>query len=447
MYFKIIRSCLLFSFFLLAIQGFSQDILFFKTLDSGSLAKRVDSTTGFRFNIKFNHDMLLAENNNEFRISLPTGFNSVKDAVIRKTKQEQTPNQFAWYGEIKNEPGSFVLLTLVGKIVTGQIRTQDHKLYRINYIGNNLHEIIEIRHRFFKEDKILPYYEHDPERAIMLRRIQESCCDTTIDVMIIYTKTSRIAAGGNDTNAILSEIYHCVNLTNESFLKSGIYLKLSLVHTAEEDYSETTNVVTDWKRLKDKTDGILDDIHTLRDNHAADLVGLFIETAYVYEGIAEPMDPVSAAFEDSAFFVVERFPASSNYVFPHEIGHLMGARHDCNADPINTPFPYGHGHTTSIFRTIMSVATGVPRIEYWSNPNITYTSGSISRATGTNSGSCQAFDAQTLNNTKNIVSKFRCTQNCETKIAQKFPWWVYLIFATITLLLLYILFRKKDSDK
>jgi hypothetical protein len=65
----------------------------------------------------------------------------------------------------------------------------------------------------------------------------------------------------------------------------------------------------------------------------------------------------------------------------HELGHNLGAQHDpVNAQtPSQALFPYAFGHfVTGSFRTIMSYSTecggefGCPRIDHFSNPNVTF---------------------------------------------------------------------------
>ena len=58
----------------------------------------------------------------------------------------------------------------------------------------------------------------------------------------------------------------------------------------------------------------------------------------------------------------------------HEIGHIIGARHDLNMDTTMSPFPYGHGFVNGTkWRDIMSYKEscgGCPRLPVWSSPKL-----------------------------------------------------------------------------
>ena len=66
--------------------------------------------------------------------------------------------------------------------------------------------------------------------------------------------------------------------------------------------------------------------------------------------------------------------AAATYSLAHEIGHLIGARHDLNLDKNMTPFPYGHGYVNGTkWRDIMSYKEscgGCPRLPVWSSPTV-----------------------------------------------------------------------------
>ena len=77
---------------------------------------------------------------------------------------------------------------------------------------------------------------------------------------------------------------------------------------------------------------------------------------------------------DEAFAVVHHECAATTYSVAHEIGHIIGARHDLNLDKMMTPFPFGHGYVNGTkWRDIMSYKEscgGCPRLPVWSSPKV-----------------------------------------------------------------------------
>ena len=62
-----------------------------------------------------------------------------------------------------------------------------------------------------------------------------------------------------------------------------------------------------------------------------------------------------AAEAPDAFAAIHHECAATMYSLGHEIGHLIGARHDRNLDDSTQPFPYGHGFVHGKeWRTMMS---------------------------------------------------------------------------------------------
>ena len=101
----------------------------------------------------------------------------------------------------------------------------------------------------------------------------------TIDVMVLYSP----AAG----NAIKERnIVHAIINTNTVFRNSGISTRLRLVHSTSINFQERDFTDSDVALLamKSKTDGILDEIHTLRDNNGADLVVLIVDAVGLWDG-------------------------------------------------------------------------------------------------------------------------------------------------------------------
>ena len=156
---------------------------------------------------------------------------------------------------------------------------------------------------------------------------------------------------------------------NESFRQSGIgHVKLRLVHAYQTDYVEEGGAHFDhvW-RFADKGDGYMDEVHELRNKYKAD-VGVLIVDDPKGCGLATRV----FADAEEAFAVVHHECAAASYTLAHEVGHLIGARHDLNLDKNMTPFPYGHGYVNGTkWRDIMSYKEscgGCPRLPVWSSP-------------------------------------------------------------------------------
>ena len=122
---------------------------------------------------------------------------------------------------------------------------------------------------------------------------------------------------------------------------------------------------TDLARFRSTSDGYFDDIHTTRDQNAADVNVLIINDGG-YCGLASGIGSSAS----TAFATVYWDCATGYYSFGHEIGHLQSARHDPANDPSTTPYAYGHGYQypSGGWRTIMAYAcsTSCTRLNYWS---------------------------------------------------------------------------------
>jgi hypothetical protein len=190
--------------------------------------------------------------------------------------------------------------------------------------------------------------------------------DTVIDVIVAYTK--KAASNYSDVKRELVDL--SIEEANESFRQSGIgQVKLRLVHAYQTDYVEEGAHFDHVWRFADKGDGYMEEIHPLRDKYRADVAILIVDDP---KGCGLATRVFAEASE--AFAVVHHECAASTYTVAHEIGHIIGARHDLNLDKNMNPFPYGHGFVNGTkWRDIMSYKEscgGCPRLPVWSNPNI-----------------------------------------------------------------------------
>lgn len=187
-----------------------------------------------------------------------------------------------------------------------------------------------------------------------------------IDVMIAYT--AKAAAHYGDIRRDLLDL--AIEEANQSFRSSRIDgISLRLVHVHETDYDEAGAEHFDhvW-RMVDLGDGHLEELPRLRDRVKADIVVLVVDDPSGC-GLATRV----AASAEEAYAVVHHECAATSYSVAHEVGHLLGARHDRSLDQGGAPFAYGHGYVSPDlkWRTMMSYKAGCnncPRLPLWSTP-------------------------------------------------------------------------------
>lgn len=391
--------------------------LFEDANNTGSLDVNQDPTIMRSRLVKVRFDQLGGSTQVSGQASTPP---EIQDAIILNLFEDATytavldqievltTGGYVWIGHIDGALYSQVVFVVNQGQTAGNVGLPDG-FYGIRYIGNDTHAIYQIDQSAFPGDIVEPVVlstEPPPIHAMADDGSQ-------IDVMVLYTGATRQAAGG--TIAIQNQINLAVTETNQSYANSGVNQRIQLVHTEEVNYTETGNMSTDLGRLKGIGDGFMDNAHTLRNTHKADLVALIVENGGINIcGIAYLMDTVSATFESSAFSVTAHNCATGYYSFGHELGHNMGARHDWYVDPNNnSPFSYNHGYvnTSDRWRTVMAyndqcsnLGFNCNRLPYWSNPSVNYNGASM----GIPEGSANAADnRKTLNNTALTVANFR----------------------------------------
>ena len=111
------------------------------------------------------------------------------------------------------------------------------------------------------------------------------------------------------------------------------------MHTQLIDYDEAGRQHFEILYAMVDGEGAFKLVGQLRNAKRADIVGLIINSP---SGCG--LSTRVGADAEEAFFVAHHACAANTYTIAHEVGHIIGARHDRLIDGNNMPFPYAHGY-------------------------------------------------------------------------------------------------------
>lgn len=234
----------------------------------------------------------------------------------------------------------------------------------------------------------------------------------TIDVLVVYTPQARAWADSYSTGIdnVIAQAMAKSQLTNDN---SNTTMTFRLAHSAEINYTESGNSITDLYRITDPDDGYMDEVNTLRNQYSADLVTI-LERVDDVGGVGWLLNSESGS-PDYAFSLVRVQQTGWTYTMVHEMGHNLGAHHsklqNFQPGPGLYDFSAGWrwvGGDGGKYCSVMTYESGSyfadgqthTRAAYWSNPDITYQS----VATGDAS---DGDNARTIRETKAVVSAYR----------------------------------------
>jgi hypothetical protein len=311
----------------------------------------------------------------------------------RSRAEHTTTGSDVWYGRVQHsravgyaphettaDPLNDVVLVRRGNQITGTVR-MDGQLYRIRPLPSGATAVIEV-----DENRLPADHPEDAYRAIFDAAVRDrigaqgkpcrtNCGGTpvepgptqTIRVLVVATNDA-IAAYGGDMQALVEL---AVAESNQGYVNSNIGINMVLANYSTTTYA-TAGMSTDLSRFRGTNDGYMDNIHAVRDSSAAD-VGMLVANDASACGLASGIGSTAATAFATAYWDC----ITGYYSFAHEIGHLQSARHDPATDSSTNPYPYGHGYRSpsNTWRTIMAyncTGAGCPRLNYWSNPSVTY---------------------------------------------------------------------------
>lgn len=328
---------------------------------------------------------------------------------------------YVWYGNIPDVEFSNVVM-VVGD--DGHLAMQvliPGKNYYIDSAGNGVYRISQINtyeQRGYDDYVIVTPTE--AEQAAVQANLNSPRADdgSLIDVMVVYTPKAVTFLGGEANMEFAIE--NVIALSNLTYQNSSVNFQLRLVHTELVNYVESPFV--DLSRLTNPSDGVMDNVHTLRNTYKADLVALIPGTSAEdrgYCGIANL--PTSLPAPTTGFSVTEAL-CISDITFPHELGHNMGKAHDpANAGGAVHPYAYGYqdkanppGQDWGDFVTLMAYSDGgecppvyqpgvCPAIAWWSSPDQTHN--------GKPLGTAGQNNALSLNQTALQIANYRISDD------------------------------------
>lgn len=358
------------------------------------------------------------------RIEIPLGGD--KSIVARRVYVETTAEGCVWNGLIEGSNLPVNLMWWPNGRMTGAF-SYDNKRYMIRHLEGMEHAVVEIDpnklppehptaalfHRRMSGEEVrnlqdanaaAEYLPEELARFLEAEKLEAEKKDTSrhdtsiSEITILFAYTKRAATQYGDIRKDLLAL--SVEQTNQSFRASKIdNVKVKLVDAVEVDYDDSTgNHLNHLWRMVDRGDGFLEDIHRMRDQAKADIVLLVVDSPTGC-GLATRVAP----FADEAFAVVHHGCAAASFSVAHEIGHLIGARHDRALDKSTRPFPFGHGYVhRTAWRTMMSYqnsCNGCPRLPLWSSPDV--------MVDGAPAGDAQTHNARVIAEQAARVAAFR----------------------------------------
>jgi hypothetical protein len=340
-----------------------------------------------------------------------TGFNSIRDLLLKRGWHIQWTNTYrpddvslVAVGRITELPESEIVLAKVRDAIIGSL---SEKICPNDHCAA-IEAAAGIDPKFFEIDP----ETFAPDGAPLAPAFVDArpgCADngSEITALVFYTTPAEREVGGE--NVIKAYIRYAEATTNIAFARSGLTTKLRVVDIKRLEFAEaglTTSTI-----LQVFTDAAV--IHDLRDTAKADIVFLIVnggdECGRAHLMPADPAQYVN--YHESAYAVVRWSCIRCNWSFTHELGHLLGACHEYDANDCTNGGTVNFAHSESQpsanpkFMTLNASkdrCQDCARLNQWSTSDAQVLCGTSP------TGGPTEDNANFVKNTVGPVAKFRC---------------------------------------
>jgi peptidyl-Asp metalloendopeptidase len=297
---------------------------------------------------------------------------------------------------------------------------KDGQLFRLNGERNGEYRLSEINiaRMSNSNDTIAPGARDVQQGQSQLRQSQQRLSgqdslppeDEPIDLLLFVT-TKAIKDLGGDKKAN-SEMELMVAEANNIYRLSGVtkgqmFRLVGIVPLPWKENNDASIDLVEWRSAKP--------ILSIRNKSGADLVA-FITSPEDYGGLCGmgfigPDVDNTEAFPELGYSISVLPCILTNLVFPHEIGHNMGAWHDRHVDP-RKGNNHGHINLEKKWRTVMAypahcwktLKEDCPSVPYFSNPRMTYKEDRLGVEPGQENS---ADNVTAIRRNKRVVASYR----------------------------------------
>ena len=270
----------------------------------------------------------LPANRGYFQFSIPSGKQTkvARNVLVSPTKIETMPSgDYTYIADLmigQNGKGTLILLKEKGKIFGSM--TLNERVFRIEHLESGEQILIELDQKILNSPHACGNREGSKISQTLshsAKTVNQSSNSKIVRVLVLFTDAADNVSNPNQLAPTL------INELTTALSKSKIYssnLRFQQVGIERIGYTETGNAEIDLDNLVSNND-----LNNRRQNARADLVVVLTDGNYLVSGgqilgIAT-LDEYSQP-NDGHVAIVEA--DAGNVTFAHEVGHLMGCRHD-----------------------------------------------------------------------------------------------------------------------